>query len=383
MLIKTKQAEATMTQAKHKAPLAADLPLYRLPLMGFAMLALLLGLWSGLLRLGWAWGGISTHLPGIHGGLMVGGFLGTLISLERAVAVDRPWAYAAPLLCGLGGLALIMGAPIWVGSLLISLGSLITLAIFRVILGMQIALFTVTISLGVVLWAVGNLLWLAGWAIPQVVFWWAGFLVFTIAGERLELSRLLRLSRPVQGLFLASAGVLLGGLLLSLLDHNLGSRVIGGGMVALSLWLLRFDIARRRIKAGGLTRFIALCLIPGYLWLGFGGALALYYGGLWAGPFYDALLHAIFLGFVFSMIFGHAPIIFPAVLGLPIEYTPRLYLPLILLHITLILRVLGDLMLWMPIRQWGGLFNALTLLLFLAILMGQVRRQGSATSVPP
>jgi hypothetical protein len=77
------------------------------------------------------------------------------------------------------------------------------------------------------------------------------------------------------------------------------------------------------------------------------------------------------------MIFGHAPIIFPAVLGLPIEHTPKLYLPLILLHVTLVVRVAGDLLLWMPVRQWGGLLNALTLLLFLGMMLTQIRARQS------
>lgn len=89
--------------------------------------------------------------------------------------------------------------------------------------------------------------------------------------------------------------------------------------------------------------------------LGIGGVLALIYGGLWAGPIYDVLLHSIFLGFVFSMIFGHAPIIFPAVLGIPIRYSDRFYSHLVLLHVTLAVRVAGDLLLWMPVRQWVGL----------------------------
>lgn len=337
----------------------------RLPLMAVAMLALLLGMWSGLLRLGWTWSGLLSHLPLIHGPLMVGGFLGTLISLERAVAVDRRWAYAAPTATALGALALLVNLPIWVGAILITVGSLVTVGIFVVIVRMQTALFTVTIALGTLLWTVGNVLWLSGRSVPQIVLWWAAFLVFTIAGERLELSRLLRLTRPVQALFVAAAALLIGGLVLTLIDHALGSRVTGAGMVAIAAWLLRFDIARRRIKAGGLARYIALALIIGYVWLGIGGMLALIHGSLWAGPFYDALLHSIFLGFVFSMIFGHAPIIFPAVLGLPIHYSNRFYSHLILLHVTLAVRVAGDLLLWMPVRQWGGLLNAVVLLLFL------------------
>jgi hypothetical protein len=45
----------------------------------------------------------------LHGPLMVSAFLGTVIALERAVALGRTWAYGAPLGAGLGGLALLAG----------------------------------------------------------------------------------------------------------------------------------------------------------------------------------------------------------------------------------------------------------------------------------
>ena len=69
-----------------------------------------------------------------------------------------------------------------------------------------------TMALGVVLWAVGNGLWWVGWPVAQVVPWWSGFLVLTIAGERLELSRMLRLSVPQQVLFLVAVSLVLAGL---------------------------------------------------------------------------------------------------------------------------------------------------------------------------
>jgi hypothetical protein len=66
------------------------------------------------------------------------------------------------------------------------------------------------------------------------------------------------------------------------------------------------------------------------------------------------------------MVFAHAPVIFPEVLGLPLEYHPAFYLHVGVLHISLILRVVGDLVdslgRW---RVWGGLLNAAALLLFM------------------
>ena len=78
------------------------------------------------------------------------------------------------------------------------------------------------------------------------------------------------------------------------------------------------------------------------------------------------MLHAVFIGFVVSMVFAHAPIIFPAVLGLPLEYRPAFYLHVGILHISVIVRVVGDVVdvlgRW---RVWGGLLNAAALLLFM------------------
>jgi hypothetical protein len=76
--------------------------------------------------------------------------------------------------------------------------------------------------------------------------------------------------------------------------------------------------------------------------------------------------HALFVGFVFSMIFGHAPIIVPAVVGVPIHYRPAFYAHLGLLHVSLIVRMAGDLTFWLPARQWGGMLNALAIVLFFA-----------------
>ena len=102
-----------------------------------------------------------------------------------------------------------------------------------------------------------------------------------------------------------------------------------------------------------------------YAFRTYGGALWLIYGGAPAGPVYDAILHAIFLGFVFAMIFGHAPLIFPSVLGRPMAYLPAFYGPLVVLHASLILRIASDLLNIVPLRQWGSLLNGVALLLFL------------------
>ena len=124
----------------------------------------------------------------------------------------------------------------------------------------------------------------------------------------------------------------------------------------------------------GLQRYIAVCLLSGYVWLGFSGLLAVTIGPQGAGFLYDAMLHAIFVGYVFSMVFGHAPIILPAVIGTQLVYHPGFYLPLTLLHLSLLVRISGDLGYSVNMRLAGGLLNAASILLFLGLVVFSVLR---------
>lgn len=337
----------------------------RFPLLAMAIVSLLSALWAGWIRLGWKWPALQPTLPGAHGPLMIAGFLGTLIALERAVALKKPWMYVAPLLSGLGGLVLIFGWKEGVGALLITTGSLGLVFILASILRQVTAPYTITMALAALAFFVGNVVWLFGWSIPRLVPWWCSFLVLTIAGERLELGRLLRLSPWIQRWFNASVLATFSGLGMTFYSHDWGTRLVSLGMFTLSLWLLINDIARHTVRQKGLPRFVALCLLAGYVWLGFGSLLGLVFGGMAAGPRYDAYLHSIMVGFVISMIFGHAPIIFPAVLQRPIAFSPLFYGHLILLHLSLLLRVGADLATFTTLRLWGGFLNGVAILLFL------------------
>lgn len=352
-------------------------PRSRFPLLGLAMFSLLAAVWAGLLRIGWTLPPLSPTLAGGHGPLMVSGFLGTMVGLERAVAMRRGWMFLAPTLTALGGLSIIIALPAWVGAVSITLGSLVMVAIFIYLVRHQAELFTYVLALAAVVWLGGNLLWLAGLPIATLAPWWAGFLILTIAGERLELTRLMRISRNSQALFLLTLVIFLTGLGIVVVDYAAGWRVVGLGLAALGLWLLGQDVARRTVQMPGLTRFIAICMLAGYGWLLVGGALAAYYGFLFGGP-YDAVLHALFLGFVFSMIFGHAPVIFPAVLGVTMRFAPRFYGHLALLHLSLVLRVAGGLAEWLPLRQWAAMLNGIALLLFLANTITSVQFKAKA-----
>ncbi|HET6802062.1 MAG TPA: hypothetical protein VFI50_05395, partial [Casimicrobiaceae bacterium] len=111
--------------------------------------------------------------------------------------------------------------------------------------------------------------------------------------------------------------------------------------------------------------YIAVCLLAGYGWLAV-GALTMLVGGFAPGTrSYDAALHALALGFVFSMVFGHAPIIFPAVLRVAVPYHPAFYVPLGLLHGSLAVRLIGDASGSFDWTRAGGALNAAALAAFI------------------
>ena len=343
-----------------------DVPVaWRVPLLVLAFASLLVGMAAGLTRLSWSLPPPVAELAVLHGPLMASGFFGTVIGLERAVALSRRWGYFGPLLTGLGSAVGIFGAPYAAAAMLIAVGSGVLAAASFVLVRRQRELFTLTLALGAACWVLGNLLWLAGRPVYAAVPFWIAFLVLTIAGERLELSRLLPPSATARRVFVALLVVLLGAIALSTFAWKAGTLVLGAGLLVLSLWLMRQDIARRTVKGKGLTRFIAVCLLSGYVWLAVSGLTILGSGGLaYGGAAYDAALHAVLLGFVFSMVFGHAPIIFPAVLRVAVPYTPYFYLPLALLHVSLSMRLAADWMLLPQWRAWGGALNGIAVLAF-------------------
>jgi hypothetical protein len=355
-------------------------PVSRLPLLALGFAALVVGVGAGLARLGVDMPQLAAEAASAHGPLMIGGFFGTVIALERAVAIGRTWAYAAPLLAGAGGIAAIVGASP-AASLLLLAGSAVLVAASLDIVRRQPAFFTLTIAGGAACWMAGNLLWALGTPVYDVVAWWLSFLVLTIAGERLELSRFMPPSRFAErvfaGIFAALVIGLFGGA--AAWAHVL----YAAGLVALAIWFVKQDIARRTVRGTGLTRYIAVCLLSGYAWLAAGALIALYAGGLVRGTLaYDAAVHAIALGFVFSMVFGHAPIIVPAVVRAAVPYHPTFYLPLVLLHVSVAVRLAGDAAASPALRSAGGVLSAIALVAFVAsTLTAVVRGRGTVRPV--
>lgn len=348
----------------------ARLPRMTLLLPGMACLAA--GIWGGLLRLPLTLPIPTDHANWLtfHGPLMVCGFLGTVIGLERAVGLCRVWTYGAPLLSAAGAGALLLGTTGSTPVILIVAGSAVFAVVALWVVRLQRALFTSVMAVGALAWLTGNLLWLEGWPFPRIVPWWIAFLALTIVGERLDLSRFQRPTPSARPLLWIALAAFLAGVVTSAMREGAGLRVTGLGLLGLAAWLGAFDLARKTVRQSGLTRFMAVCLLTGYCWMAVAGGLLLASGSMTSGTRYDATLHAFFVGFVFSMIFGHAPVIFPAVLNFRPVYRPAFYLHVALLHAGLAIRLAGDLAENLPARQWGGALNAAAVGLFLVNTVG-------------
>ena len=77
-------------------------PLQRAPLLVLGFAGLLVGTGAGLAHLGWSVPAAAAAVTSLHGALMICAFFGVVISLERAVAIGRYWAYLGPVLGGEG-----------------------------------------------------------------------------------------------------------------------------------------------------------------------------------------------------------------------------------------------------------------------------------------
>src|SRR5690606_24766914 len=148
-------------------------------------IALLGGLDAALLLLGLPAPFTTERLPLIHAPLMVFGFIGTLVVLERAVAARRWWGFASPAALGLGGIALLSPLPMPVGQAGFVVGFAALLAVYRVVWVRQPSAAIAIQALGALSGLAAAILWLAGVPIPLLIPSMSAFLVLTIVGERL------------------------------------------------------------------------------------------------------------------------------------------------------------------------------------------------------
>lgn len=363
-----------MTTSPHEVPGVATgnrpRPALRSVLIVPAAVALLIGLDAALTLLG-VWSPVrSSRWADAHGILMVLGFVGALIALERAVALARPWGFVAPVALSIGSLLHLTGATLGAGRLLLLAGAVGLVATY-VPLWRRQRDDAVLVQVGAAVFAVGAAaLWVGGASTPQMLPWLASFLVLTIVGERLELARL-GMSEQAAPTLLALAVAVAAAVVAALLWPTVGQRLLGIAFLGLTAWLATHDVARRTVRSPGLPRFMACCLLTAQVWLGVAGLVLLTAADVSEGAAYDALVHSVFLGYTMSMIFAHAPVILPAVTRVRLPFHHGMYVPWVVLQVSLLLRLgAGDLLGHQRAWEVGGVGNVIAILLFLVTTLG-------------
>ncbi|WP_332913775.1 hypothetical protein [Algoriphagus boritolerans] len=236
-------------------------PYYLIP---FVLTGLMGGIAGGWIRLGCLM--IPIASAGMnHGLLMVGSFLGTLISIERAMVMKkRTWLFI-PLLTCASILPFLLGFTD-LGLILLMAGSLGLGIIMHIQTLKHPEFHSVLLYAGAASWFIGNLLAFQTGLIAAGSIWWIGFLLFTIVGERLELSQFL----PVPAWSKLALKVLLLFFTIGLIIpfHSWGNELMGSATFLIAIWLLVFDMAKVASRKPAQFRYIGIGLRVGYIWLG-------------------------------------------------------------------------------------------------------------------
>ena len=327
---------------------------------------LAVALYSAVARIGW-----NLPLPALpvnHGFLMVSGLFGTLISLERTFPLTQKLWLSIPLLSSIAAVWVVIDHRTEAYALQVVASVLLSFLYLK-----QWYRFREVFLLGLVLsglcWAMSGVVLLMGQSYPAASMWYILFLLFTITSERLELSKFIATPGWAKPLLLLIFALLF---LVQALPFHWGSNHYSGIFIAgIAYWLLSFDIVNINLRKKGFFYYTGSTLYGGYLWLMLSGVLM----ALPLNSFYhyDAVLHSFFIGFVFMMLYAHAPIIFPALVGITAKpFHKFLYFPVAATHLLLLIRIYADYTGNFELRKWTGILQVAIMLSFFggfAVLM--------------
>ena len=359
----------------------------RLLLMLGAAISLIVGLNAGLFRLGAHSLTTDATLGNLHGPLMIFGFLGTVIGLERAVALQtdrgRFWPYVAPLSAIAGGVSAILTARgilpemtllselgvwnaqraipslLWAGSMVTLLGVYLFVATRR-----QLTAPVLIEILSAAVGAVGVLLWGKGYEIGAIVHWWLAFIILTILAERLELAHILFRGKGLDTRIVAESALFTVTLTVATLLPPLGFPLMGAALLLLVADVGWHDVARKLVRSTGLPRFSAAAMLAAYTYAAIAALTWVFIPHVFSGYTYDVTVHSITIGFTLSMIVAHAPVIMPAVIRRDIPYHPVSWLLLAAIHVALLVRIFGASHTLEYLWRLGGTLGVTSLLAF-------------------
>jgi hypothetical protein len=333
------------------------------------MANLILGLWSGMIRIGW-----SLPKPGAavyHGALMIGGFFTTLIALEKVIPLKRKLAFIIPLVSALT-LVITIDGYVQIGMIFLMAGSVgLMLVQCWYLIKFPEDRSVLLMVIGAACLVVANILLFKRQLYPVSFPWWMSFILLTIVGERLELSRFLPVPGKARTLLYVVLAIFWVGLILPF--HGIGKYLSGASLILVAAWLLRFDVIRVGLRSEGLTRYSAVALLMGNISLIMEGIFMIALSDTMLA--YDMLVHTFFVGFGFTMVFAHGPIILPAVLGISQRpYSRILYVWLFILQGSLYLRIFSDSAVELELRKYSGLLTSASIVLYFITILTLVIR---------
>lgn len=361
-------------------PNSPTVPVGRLLLVVGALVALLAGLDGAAVFAGLHGPFQDIQFAGIHGLLTVFGFLGTVVALRRAVSAgalksSAGWAYLAPAASVAGTVLILLQALDFPGSgsrltpaiaWAIAMGALLTIDAF--LWRESPATATVIQGLGALAGLVGIILW--GIGVPQwiAVPWWLLFLVLAIVGERVKLARASFGDGAAHRVLVESvlAFIVLG---LSFIQPVLIYPFFGMALVVLLIDVMLHDAPLKAMDAKGEAKFTATATLAAYAWGILAGILWVLYGPLDFGFPYDAVIHAVTIGFAFSMLMAHAPIIAPAVTGKDVPYSPAMWVIWGILQVGLVTRIAASTHELEWLWRVGGIADIASILAFVIMLV--------------
>lgn len=386
-----------------KAGSPLPLPKGRIALLIVAAVAMLIALVGAVSRSSLSLGpaALPAPLPDFHGALMVYGFLGGAISLERAVAYragsDRHprWGFFAAV-CAIAGTISVLvisilsrvvpsfDGRVWlplISALWWAASMLILSAVYVGIWFRQRSYAVLIQLLGSWVGMCGVLLWAGGVAADNASTWWMMMLILTIVGERLELAHASFVGAYVQPALLAASIVTSLSLVAQLCAPEWGYPLSALCLAALLVLMLRHDTARRTYKAHGVTGFMGVCMISAYSWalVACGIWLLVPFGGLGSSTlWWDMALHALAIGFVMAMVAAHVCVIVPSIIRRPMPFHPVLWGAFILYQAGLLLRLLGTVRNSTPIWQIGdvvAIFGMIAMMLSVITMLVLARKR--------
>ncbi|MDH5609502.1 MAG: hypothetical protein OEY56_08480, partial [Cyclobacteriaceae bacterium] len=241
---------------------------------------LLAGLAAALGKMGlMPWAG--SHF---HGLLMLNGFTGGLITAEKVMAradgvrVSAYWLVVVGMLITLAGIEM-ASVFVAIAGLLLVWDELAhpaaghrTDSLLHVL-----AFFCLTMA---------NVKFFRTGFIPDAILFWQGFVVLMILSTRIK-------KMGASQSYTLLAGLIFYFISLWLPFHLVGQAITGGTLFVLAVWLFVREV--RHSKAGSLMYGAA------YFWLAVSGASMLLADQILYS--FDFMIHSLFLGFLFSMIF--------------------------------------------------------------------------------